>query len=124
MAELPLPLIRDPLVDPATGLVARSWVPWFNAWFRVLNDDLESVDFGVGPESCLLAATEAIRLFKERVDAHIAEETDTITRQDLRDAFDLAGKASATDGDPVAVEALNLSGKPGSFYQRFALAAT
>ena len=120
---LPLPLLRDPLVDVRTGLVARSWVPWFEAWFTVLNASVDEVDFGIGPESFLLAATQTIRALQDAVDV-LTTQAETITRQDLGNAFDQAAKASATSGDPVAVEALQLSGKPGSFYQRFALATT
>jgi len=120
---LPLPLIRHPIVDPVTGLVTRPWVPWFEAWFTVLNASVDEVDFGIGPEAALLVTTEAIRVLQERVDALITQ-AETITRQDLRDAFDQAAKASATQGDPVAVDSLALNHKPGTFYQRFALATT
>ncbi len=123
MTRLSQPPIRDPLVDIRTGLVTRSWIPWFEEWLRVLNEDVDNLDFGIGPESFLLADTAAIRALQDAVEILIAQGQ-TITRQTLRDAFDQAAKAGATSGDPVAVDALALNHKPGSFYQRFALAIT
>jgi hypothetical protein len=120
---LPLPLIRHPLVDPITGLVTRAWVPWFEAWFTTLNASVEEVDFGIGPEAFLLANEAAIRVLQDAVGI-LTAKGETITRQGLRDAFDIAARASATQGDPVAVDALALNHKPGIFYQRFALATS
>lgn len=116
MADLPVPLLREALVDPQTGLVTRAWIPWFESWYATLVAESPGGEFGIGPSATLqtpqLGALEReMRGLLDAVSVPIPSD---------RTIPDIAHMALMPGQTPT--EAHTLAQRSGDYYQRHGLA--
>lgn len=144
MADLPLPLLREPLIDRRTLLVSRSWVPWFELWFGQLNTSVQAVQGSTNIDLAWQTDVQALREVVALVQELQAGGTLQANIQTLRDLgamvetfqaegapfanirtlLDTLNKALTTDSEGIALDSQRLNGTPGSYYVRFSLATS